>query len=81
MFSESAQQHGVLERKLDFLTCAELQGFISAVVKNIENEKIQKLRDQQFSALFHYLTERDTFACLPTGHGKTLIYQVAVLVT
>ena len=77
VLSKSAQQHGVLKRNL---THAELQGFISVVVKNIDNEKIQKVSDQQFSALFHFLNARGTFACLPTGHEKTLIYQVAVLV-
>ena len=32
----------------------------------------------QFKALYHFLTGRDTFACLPTGHGKTLMYRIAV---
>ena len=35
---------------------------------------------EQFKALYHFLNGRDTFACLPTRHGKTLIYQIAVLV-
>ena len=35
---------------------------------------------EQFKALHHFLNGRDTFACLPTGQGKTLIYQIAVLV-
>ena len=35
---------------------------------------------EQFKALYHFLNGRDTFACLPTGHGKTLVYQIAVLV-
>ena len=35
---------------------------------------------EQFKALYHFLNGRDTFARLPTGHGKTLIYQIAVLV-
>ena len=34
----------------------------------------------QFKVLHHFLNGRDTFACLPTGHRKTLIYQIAVLV-
>ena len=32
------------------------------------------------SRLVHFFKGRDTFSCLPTRHGKTLIYQVAVLV-
>ena len=39
--------------------------------------KIKKLSDE---ALYHFLNGRDTFACSPTGHWKTLIYQIAVLV-
>ena len=35
---------------------------------------------EQSKALYHFLNGRDTFACLPTEHGKTLIYQIAVLV-
>ena len=50
------------------LTCAELQGFISVVVKNKDDKKIQKLNDQHFSALFHFLNAQDTITPLPTGH-------------
>ena len=35
---------------------------------------------EQFKVLYHFLNGRDTFPCLPTGHGKILIYQIAVLV-
>ena len=42
--------------------------------------KEKKLSDEHFKALYHFLNGWDTFACLPTGHGKTLIYQIAVLV-
>ena len=35
---------------------------------------------EQFKALYHFLNGRDTFACLPTGHGKTLMYRIALLV-
>ena len=38
------------------------------------------MSQEQFKALYHFLNGRETFACLPTGHGKTLIYQIAVLV-
>jgi len=38
------------------------------------------LSGKQFKALFHFLNERDAFTCFATGHGKTLIYQNAVLV-
>ena len=38
------------------------------------------MSDEQFKALYHFLNGLDTFAYLPTGHAKTLIYQIAVLV-
>ena len=50
------------------------------VLENLHERKIKKLSDEQFKALYHFLNGRDTFACLPTGHGKALIYQIAVLV-
>ena len=38
------------------------------------------MSNEQFKALFHILNRRATFACLATGHQKTLIYHTAVLV-
>ena len=38
------------------------------------------MSNEQFKALYHFLNGRDTFACLATGHGTTLIYEIAVLV-
>ena len=40
----------------------------------------KKMGDEQFKALFQFLNGRDTFACLPTGHEKTPIYRITVLV-
>ena len=47
--------------------------WITSTMKRLK----KKWGDEQFKAL---LNGRDTFACLSTGHGKTLIYQIAVLV-
>ena len=58
----------------------ELQSLLSSVLDNLDDGKVKKLSEEQFKALFHFLNGRDTFACLPTGHGKTLIYQIAVFV-
>ncbi|XP_068722286.1 ATP-dependent helicase wrn-1-like isoform X2 [Montipora capricornis] len=58
----------------------ELLSLLSSVLDNLDDGKIKKLSEEQFKALFHFLNGRDTFACLPTGHGKTLIYQIAVLI-
>ena len=49
----------------------------SSVLDKLDDGKIKKLSDEHLKAL---LNGRDTFACLPTGHGKTLIYQIAVVV-
>ena len=58
----------------------ELQSLLSSVLDNLDDGKVKKLSEEQFKALFHFLNGRDTFACLLTGHGKTLIYQIAVFV-
>ena len=51
-----------------------------SVLENLHEGKIKKMSHEQFKALYHFLNGRDLFACLPTGHGKTLIYHIAVLV-
>ena len=55
----------------------ELLSLLSSVLDNFDDGKIKKLSKEQFKALFHFLNGQDTFACLPTRHGKTLIYQIA----
>ena len=40
--------------------------------------EIIKLSDSQSNALFGVLQRRDVFAILPTGHGKSIIFQVLV---
>ena len=58
----------------------ELLSLLPSVLEKLHEGKIKKMSLQQFKALYHFLNGRDTFACLPTGHAKTLIYQIAVLV-
>ena len=58
----------------------DLLSLLPSVLENLHEGKIKKLSDEQFKASYHFLNGQDTFACLPTGHGKTLIYQIAVLV-
>ena len=55
----------------------ELLSLLPSVLENLHEGKIKKMSHEQFKALYHFLNGRDTFA---TGHGKTLIYQIAVLV-
>ena len=61
-------------------SCKELLSLLPSILENFHEGKIKKMSHEQFKALYHFLNRRDTFACLPTGHGKTLIYQIAVLV-
>ena len=59
----------------------ELLSLLPSVLEKLHEGKIKKMNQEQFKALYHFLNGQDKFACLPTGHGKTLIYQIAVLVT
>ena len=38
------------------------------------------LKEEQLLALKHFVTKKGVFALLPTGFGKSLIYQLAPLV-
>ena len=38
------------------------------------------LKEEQKTALESFLCKKDVFAVLPTGYGKSLIYQLAPLV-
>ena len=56
----------------------ELLSLLPSVLENLHEGKIKKMSHKQFKALHHFLNGRGTFPCLQPGHGKTLIYQVAV---
>ena len=51
---------------------------ITKVISQLEN--ISALKDEQRTALEAFLSGKDVFALLPTGFGKSLIYQLAPLV-
>ena len=42
--------------------------------------RIQSLRPEQESAMLAVLNGRDAFVSLPTGFGKSLIYQVPAMI-
>ena len=42
-------------------------------------DNVMNLKSEQLDALTSILNHRDTLAVLPTGHGKSLIYILAVL--
>ena len=57
-----------------------MNGFNDAVEKALEalkDSSIESLTKYQSKALFLVLNGEDTFVSLPTGHGKSLIYQLA----
>ncbi|EDO46405.1 predicted protein [Nematostella vectensis] len=58
----------------------ELKTVVSNVIAESSKQNIKSLKDSQFDALYSFLNSEDTFACLPTGYGKSLIYQMAVMV-
>lgn len=42
--------------------------------------EICSLLQHQSKALFNFLCGKDSFVCLPTGHGKLLIYEICPVV-
>ena len=55
------------------------ESFNDAVEKALEalkDSSIESLTKYQSKALFNVLNGEDTFVSLPTGHGKSLIYQL-----
>ena len=56
------------------------ESFNDAVEKALEalkDSSIESLTKYQSKVLFHVLNGEDTFVSLPTGHGKSLIYQLS----
>ena len=56
------------------------ESFNDAVEKALgalKDSSIESLTKYQSKALFHVLNGEDTFVSLSTGHGKSLIYQLA----
>lgn len=44
------------------------------------NTAIVRLTEHQLKALNNFLCGKDSFVCLPTGHGKSIIYQLCPVV-
>jgi hypothetical protein len=47
------------------------------VIDIFKDETVKAVTEEQKKAIFSVLLHRDTFVCLQTGYGKSLIYQVA----
>lgn len=59
-------------------TCAFLCIFTKTVLQRLE--EIHALKEEQFSVLKTFLRGEDVFGILPTGFGKSLIFQQPPLV-
>ena len=51
---------------------------VESILCTFQNVKIHELLPHQSQALYHFISGKDTFVVLPTGHGKSLIYQMSV---
>ena len=58
---------------------SQLKSALSEVLSEIKG--ISELKKEQEYALLEFLYGKDVLAVLPTGYGKSLIYQLAPLVT
>jgi len=52
---------------------------IASVIKQIDSAFI--LKDQQKTAIKAFVDQKDVFAILPMGFSKSLIYQLALMIT
>lgn len=57
------------------VTRDRLSEALTAVLRRLEGIP-RELKDEQREALFAALSKEDVFAILPTGYGKSLIYQI-----
>ena len=59
---------------MGFISKSIFEGILSLVLQN-RFADIQQLSDPQNEAFFGILNPEDVFAILPTGHGKSIIFQ------
>ena len=82
--------HNTPHTLVKFKTMAEVSDIslskdvFEKAVKNalgrVNTSGICNLSQHQSKALFNFLCGKDSFVCLPTGHGKSLIYQLCPIV-
>ena len=53
---------------------------VKSALGKVNTRGISALTQHQSKALLNFLCGKDTFVCLPTGHGKSLIYQLCPVV-
>ena len=49
---------------------------VKSALGRVNTHGISNLTQHQSKALLNFLCGKDSFVCLPTGHGKSLIYQL-----
>ena len=49
---------------------------VKSALGRVNTHGISNLTQHQSKALLYFLCGKDSFVCLPTGHGKSLIYQL-----
>ena len=49
---------------------------MKSALGRVNTHGISNLTQHQSKALLNFLCGKDSFVCLPTGHGKSLIYQL-----
>ena len=61
------------------MACSLCIDVFTAIIKGILQDKfseIDNLTTEQYKALWAFTKRKDVFAILPTGHGKSLIFQI-----
>jgi len=53
---------------------------IKSSVSTLGDKRVKEITSLQRKVILGFLKGRDTFACLPTGYGKSLIHHLAVRV-
>ena len=87
-FPPNSPMRSRLERSIPQHSCKmaakesfSINGCVQKVLGKLKKFGINKLSVCQSKALRFFLSGYDTFAVLPTGHGKSLIYQMAALIS
>lgn len=63
------------------MTYEEFKKNVKNVLLRLSSIGINSLTEYQMEALYSFICGRDTCVVLPTGHGKSLVYQMALLIT
>ena len=59
---------------------ANYENFLSAVDIAKSRFKVTNVKTEQLEAVFNFISKKDVFVNLPTGFGKSFIYQIAPFV-